>query len=381
MRILIVTYEYPPVGGGGGNVARDIGHELARRGHELTVLTSHYGDLLHEEAVENVRVIRVPALRRMLYKADLMTMAAFVISGTQRGLSLARKWKPDIVHVHFAVPSGPVAWLLEHFSGVPYVLTAHLGDVPGGVPEKTERWFRWIYPLSPPIWKRAAHVVAVSEHTRQLAEKRYPVEVQVIPNGVDLEKLDPGQITVHDPPQIFFAGRFMDQKNPLQVIRTLETLRELRWTCLMAGDGPLKAQVEQKIQQWGLAERFTLPGWITPEQVIQYMACSDILFMPSHSEGLPVIGVQSLAMGLGVVASEIGGMLDIVEHGRNGYLIDPSQPEGYREALFELLADPRRLLEFRLASRQRAQNFAISRVASAYEEIFQRVCARSGRGE
>lgn len=381
MRILVITYEFPPVGGGGGHVARDISLELARRGHELTVLTSHYNRLPREENTDNLWVVRVPALRRMLYKADLSTMAAFVFFGALRSLRLVRQWKPDIIHVHFAVPSGPVAWLLERFTGIPYVLTAHLGDVPGGVPEKTKRWFRWIFPLSPPIWQRAARVAAVSEHTRQLARLHYPVEVQVIPNGVDLDKLDPGQIAVHDPPQIFFAGRFMDQKNPIQVIRTLETLRELRWTCLMAGDGPLKAQIAQEIQRLGLADRFTLPGWVTPEQVIEYMAHSDILFMPSLSEGLPVIGVQSLAMGLSVVASEIGGMLDVVEHGRNGFLIDPSQPQGYQQALFELVADPTRLLEFRRASREKARNFDLCNVVSAYEEIFRSVLKSARKGE
>ncbi|MCZ7552343.1 MAG: hypothetical protein B6D39_05695 [Anaerolineae bacterium UTCFX2] len=380
MRILVITYEYPPVGGGGGHVARDISFELARRGHELTVLTSHYNRLPREETAGNLRVIRVPVLRRMLYKADLSTMAAFVFFGALYGLRLARQWKPDLIHVHFAVPSGPVAWLLERFTGIPYVLTAHLGDVPGGVPEKTERWFRWVFPLSPPIWQRAARVAAVSEHTRQLARARYSVEIQVIPNGVDLEKLDPGRIAVHDPPQIFFAGRFMDQKNPLQVIRTLETLRELRWTCLMAGDGPLKDAAIQEIQRLGLADRFTLPGWVTPEQVNDYMAGSDILFMPSLSEGLPVIGVQSLAMGLCVVASEIGGMLDVVEPGRNGFLIDPSQPQGYRQALFELLSAPSRLLEFRRASREKARDFDICGVASAYEEIFRSVLENDRKG-
>ena len=70
-------------------------------------------------------------------------------------MKLAREWKPDLIHVHFAVPAGALAWILRRLTGIPYVLTAHLGDVPGGVPEKTGRWFRWIYPFTPPIWKKS----------------------------------------------------------------------------------------------------------------------------------------------------------------------------------------------------------------------------------
>jgi len=73
------------------------------------------------------------------------------------------------------------------------VLTVHLGDVPKGVPDKTDRWFRWVYPFTPPIWQGAARVTAVSEYTRRLALTYYPVSPQVIPmaltwSGWTLEK-------------------------------------------------------------------------------------------------------------------------------------------------------------------------------------------------
>lgn len=373
MRILVVTYEFPPVGGGGGSVARDISLELSRRGHQVRVLTSHYKGLARQENLQNVQINRVFAARRMLYKADLLTMMVFVFSGLIQGSRMVRWWKPDLIHVHFAVPSGPVAWFLSRVEGIPYVLTAHLGDVPGGVPEKTNRWFRWVYPFSPPIWKDAASVTAVSEYTRQLAAQSYPVDIRVIPNGVNLDQIHPGEIVSHAPPQIFFAGRFAEQKNPLQVVRTLISLRDLNWCCVMAGDGPLRTEIEIAIQKSGLSDRFRLPGWITPEEVIQHMSKSDILFMPSRSEGLPVVGVQSLAMGLCIVSSKIGGMLDVIDHGRNGYLIDPDEPEGYQAALSELLSTPSRLTEFRRASLEKAREFDIQHVVASYEAIFQAV--------
>ena len=339
MRILVITYEFPPIGGGGGQAAHDICRKLVSRGHEVHVLTAHFKGLLRQEILDGIKVVRIPSARRQLFRADILAMSGFVIAGSWFGNQYVQKYSFDIIHVHFAVPSGPVAWLLSRYAHTPYVLTAHLGDVPEGVPEKTGRWFRWIYPFTPPIWRDATKVVAVSEYTRQLAIKHYPVEPLVIPNGVDLELLDPGEIRVGNPPKIVFAGRFMHQKNPLQLLRTLENLKNMDWECTLLGDGPLRDEVERKIKLAGLETRITLTGWVTPQEVYKHLSKSDLLFMPSLSEGLPVIGVQSLAMGLAIVASRVGGFVELVDEGKNGFLVDLQHPDDYLVGLQKLLED------------------------------------------
>ena len=369
MRILVLTYEFPPVGGGGGRAAQDICQGLAKRGHQVLVITAHLKGLPHQETIHGVEVIRVTSARRVAYKAGLIPMAGFVISGMWKSWRIVNEWKPDVIHVHFAVPTGPVAWVLSRWKGIPYVLTAHLGDVPGGVPEKTEGWFPWIYPFTPPIWHRAARVVAVSEHTRQLALRYYPVKMQVIPNGVDLKALDPGPIQTGFPPRLIFAGRFMQQKNPLQLVRTLSSLQDLQWQCVMLGDGPLREEIKLAISRCGLEERFQLLGWVAPEEVISWFARSDVLFMPSLSEGLPVAGVQALAMGLAIVASRVGGFVDLVEPGENGYLINADDTESYSIVLRELIENPVKLQSFKEASRLKANCFDIEKVVDAYEDI------------
>ena len=370
MRILVLVHEYPPVGGGGGRVAQDLCRGLVARGHEVRVLTAHLDGLPERENVEGFEVIRLRSGRKLPFKASLKAMAGYVLASTWAGLRLARSWRPDVIHVHFAVPAGPAALITSRFTGVPYLLTAHLGDVPGGTPEKTGRWFRWNYPFTPPIWKSAGAVVAVSEFTRRLALEHYAVKVQVIPNGVDLRALDPGTIRVGEPPLIVFAGRFMEQKNPLQVVRVLAGLQDLPWRCAMLGDGPLRSEVEAEIDRCGLRDRFILPGWIQPEEVIGWFRKADILFMPSLSEGLPVTGVQALAMGLAIVAGKVGGFVDLVEEGKNGYLLEPQDETGFRRSLKQLLSDPRRLNDFRRASREYAQQFDLAAVVELYEQIF-----------
>lgn len=370
MRILVLNHEFPPVGGGGGRAAESICQALAKRGHEIKVLTSHFKNLPRQEQREGYEIVRIPVIRTQAFRASFLSMALYVLSGLWAGFRLIRFFNPHVIHVHFAVPAGALAWALSRFTRIPYVLTAHLGDVPDGVPEKTDGWFRFIFPFTRWIWRDASARVAVSEYTRSLALEQYPQEILVIPNGVEADLERPALIRVNDPPVIVFAGRFMEQKDPLMIVQTLSEMKDLSWRCIMIGDGPLAPQVEKSIAEFGAEDRFLLTGWIAPDEVMKQFERSDILFMPSLSEGLPVVGVQALAKGLAIVASHIGGFVDLVDEGQNGYLVEARSKDKFKSKLRELLVSPSRLLSFRQASLEKAKLFEISRIAEQYEDLF-----------
>jgi glycosyltransferase involved in cell wall biosynthesis len=313
----------------------------------------------------------------MAFVASFEAMLSYILAGLLPGLALIRALRPDVIHTHFAVPSGALAFALSLLTGVPYILTAHLGDVPGGVPEKTARWFRWIEPFTRPIWQHARQVAAVSEFTKQLALQHYVREIHVIPNGADFTNMPVVQVEVNHPPRIVFAGRFVSQKNPLTIIKVLSTLKDLDWSCSMLGDGPLFEKVKEEIELHGMGERFHLTGWVTPVDVVNEFSRSDILFMPSSSEGLPVVGVDALVKGLAIVASKIGGFLDLVDSGVNGCLIDLHDEAGFSSALRELLTNSERLTNFRRASLEKAKDFEIGKIAGQYEALMQAVIGES----
>ena len=370
MRILTLIHEFPPIGGGGGAAAQDICSGLAARGHDVQVLTVHWSDLTAQETQNQVVVHRLKSGRRQPYRAGFIGMSLYVLAAFWRGLGIIRRWKPDLLHAHFAVPAGALAWLLSRLTGTPYVITAHLGDVPGGVPEKTNRWFRWIFPLTPLFWRGAAKIIAVSSFTRQLALKNYHVSIDVIPNGVNLDDYDPGDITTNNPPRIIFVGRFMAQKDPVRLVNILHNLKDVPWTCTMVGDGPLRPDVEKAISDHSLSDRITLTGWVKPREVLEQFRQSDILFMPSHSEGLPVVGVQAMAMGLALVLSDVGGCGDLIKNDVNGYLVDKDDIKGFENALRSLINDHEKLLSFRQSSRHLASQFDINHIVAAYHEVF-----------
>lgn len=380
MRLLVITHEYPPIGGGGGAAARDTCRGLVRHGHEVKVLTAHYKGLPAHEMDEGVDVTRLRSWRGQPFRAALPEMAAFVLAGLWAGRRLIRVWQPDAIHAHFAVPAGAAAWMLSRLTGIPYMLTAHLGDVPGGVPEKTDRWFRWLLPFTHRIWRDAKRVVAVSNYTRGLALKHYDVPIDVIPNGVDVSALAPAEIKLNNPQRIVFAGRFVYQKNPLLVPRVLATLKDLHWDCSMLGDGALLAETRAEITRLGLSDRVHLPGWVTPQNVLDEFARADILFMPSRAEGLPVVGVQALAKGLALVVGRAGGFADLITSSENGSLHDPDDADGFASSLRVLLSNSAALLSARQKSLQLAQAFDIDRVVDAYEKLLSGLAIRSTWG-
>lgn len=372
-RILVLIHEYPPVGGGGGKVARDVCEALAGRGHHIDLLTCNHNSLPGDIRTDGLRIIRLNCQRRELYRASLESMFLFVARSTLTAIGLARRNRYDLIHAHFAVPAGAAAWLISKATKTPYVITSHLGDVPGGTPEKTDAWFRWVYPFTGPIWRDAACVTAVSEHTRQLAARHYPVPIEVIPNGIERRIPLDEPVELHQPPMILFSARFMPQKNPLQVVQILGGLKDLPWQAAMLGDGPLRSEVEDELRLEGLDKRVTLTGWIPPEAVLDWLMRGDILLLPSQAEGLSMTGLQAKANGLALVASRTSGNLELVHTPDEGYLVTPDDTAGYITALRHLLTNPTQLRVMRQKSLASAVRYDLQAVVDRYEEVFMRV--------
>ena len=304
MKILLLCYEYPPVGGGGGRVAAQVAARLAFRGHQVRVITAGMRHLPRREVRENVEILRPPSFRQREDTCTVPEMGLYVLTNVWTVLRQARRWRPDIIHAHFAVPTGPVALAANLLTGIPYVLTVHLGDVPGGVPEQTDHLFRFVGALVSPVWHRAQAVTAVSRFVAGLASKAYRVEPIVIPNGVTL--IATATVPVHSRNRILMVGRLSIQKNPLLAIRALALIPEIHWSLDVIGDGPLRAEMQALVKHEGIADRVTLHGWLSEAQVAERMGASDILLLTSLQEGLPMVAIEALQWGLAIVSSQIG---------------------------------------------------------------------------
>ena len=373
MKILVLIHEFPPVGGGGGPIARDLSLQWVKAGHQVRIVTARFGDLPYRENIEGLEVIRLDCHRTEAFRAKMKAMIGYIIAASKYCCLNCKDFQPDLIHVHFAVPNGPAAMLASKKMNVPYVITAHLGDIPGASPEKTKKWFSYIQPFTPPIWKKAARVIAVSEFSKRMALNSYNVPIDVIPNGIDYEKIRNPRIESHKTPQIVFAGRFVPQKNLHQIVKTLALLKDLDWNAVLIGDGQDKEVLLDRVKAEGLEGRIEFPGWKTPEEVIDIFHHSDILFMPSLTEGLPVTGIQGMASGLALLLSNAGGNPEIIREGSNGFIHDPDDTEGFAGDLRTLLTDPELLLKMRKNSLEQAAAFDIRKTADDYLKVFEEV--------
>ena len=367
MKILVLCYEYPPVGGGGGRVAASVAEGLAARGHEVAVVSAGLKHLPGEAVINGVRVLRPESFRRREDTCSVPEMALYLATSFFPALRLCRTWRPDVLHAHFVVPTGALALALRWFTGVPYVLTAHLGDVPGGVPEQTDNLFRVLGPFIKPIWKRASAVTAVSGFVAELAERNCGVSSTVILNGVPMLPAPP-RIELQTPTRLVMLGRLSIQKNPLLAVRALALLKDAPWKLEVIGEGPLSASMRELVEQNGLSDRVDFSGWQSAEAVSKRLAASDILLMTSTSEGLPMAAIEALRYGLAIVGSRIGGLMDVVSHDENGLLCDLT-PEAFAAGLRSLLEHPGRLMKMRCASLAKARNFNLPDRLDDYERV------------
>lgn len=373
LRILVLNYEYPPLGGGGGRFTADLCRQLTQMGHSIRVLTGYFPGLPRVEFRDGVTIYRPWSRRRQQHTCSVGEMGLFLLSGLFPALGQARRWRPHLMHAHFAVPTGVLSYFLHLMTGIPYVLSSQLGDVPGGVPVQTEHLFKWLKPLTRPIWRTAARVTVPSSHIRTLAQQSYPeVPMDVVFNGVRLEGQLRSSPTPHRPVRLIFAGRFSPQKNLLFLIDVLQQVKDLEWQLEMLGDGPDMPSLRERVARAGLTRRVTLPGWVAPDRVAELMSRGDILVLPSLSEGLPLAGVQALAAGLAILGSDVGGIADVVHPGRNGFLCQVNDTPGFVQALGTLLTDEGLLARMKAESRRLARVFDIRQIAIRFDGIFRR---------
>ena len=369
MRILVLNYEFPPIGGGGGRFSADLCRHLTRFGHDVRVQTARYRGLPARERREGYEIYRSWSGRSQAHTCPVPEMAYFLAGNLVPTLRHAIFWRPQVINVHFAVPTGVLAWIVRRTTGIPYVLSAQLGDVPGGVPVQTDHLFRWVKPFTVPIWREAAAATVPSAEIAELVQRAYGLSAHVIPNSVELEALNPLPPQGHSPVRLVFVGRFSLQKNLGFLLEVLGKLRDLDWRLDLVGDGPVRGELEGMTRRDGLAPRVHFHGWVDPEAATAVMRESDILVMPSLSEGLPLVGLQALGLGLALATSDHRSFTDLVVEGVNGFTSPATDAEAFARRLRDLLANPPVLLAMKRASLDLAPRFEAGRVAQQMEAL------------
>lgn len=378
MNILIINYEYPPLGGGGGSFARDLAEELAKK-HNVDVLTSGFKDLKKEEISGGVRIFRVPvAKRRSLYSATIESLLSFPFTSIPKGISLVKKKKYDVINTHFAVPTGPAGVVISYFSGVPNVLSLHGSDiynpVRGSSPEK-HAVLRWAVRCS---LKEASRVIANSQAIKTKAENIYRPgrKIDIVPLGMRiLEVLPPDRGALSMKPDGLYLtsiGRMAKVKGYGILIKAVKVLKEkgIDVHLILIGDGPQRKALQELSEKLGLSSSIKFTGWLESDEKFKFLAASDIYVMSSIHEGFGVVLLEAMAAGVPIIATDQGGQTDIIKDSRSGILIPPGKAEKLAEAVLSLAKDPKKRENISTFNKSYVKEYDISRIAERYLDIF-----------
>lgn len=354
MRILLLSWEYPPrvVGGLGRHVAA-VSRHLALQGHEVHVVARDHPDAPSEETIEGVHVVRVSEAPPLIGFDDLIP---WVLAFNNRVLAaasrLALEHPFDVVHAHDWLVTYAAAGIKDAFS-VPLVATVHATEVgrhQGWLPGPMNRL---IHQIEWWLTYEARRVVVCSSYMRDQVTDVFALpeeKVDVIPNGVAVEDFALPDEEVRafrartfpgGGPIVLFAGRLEYEKGVQTVLHALEHLRvrhpAVRF--LIAGVGTYSDELRRLVVELDLTDRVRFTGYLEDHDLRLHYAAADVAITPSIYEPFGLVAAEAMACGTPVIVSDTGGLREIVADG-HGLTFPPQDAEGLAQRIEQVLTDP-----------------------------------------
>jgi glycosyltransferase involved in cell wall biosynthesis len=398
--LLVLTSTFPKSRGDSTPAfVLDLSKHLQSR-FRVTVLTPVAKGALDRDEIEGVQVRRfhyfwprslqiladgallenVRRRRWLLLLAPFLLLFEFVAA-----FRWARASRPAAIHAHWFVPQGLVAVVVGGLLKVPVVITSHGGDIYG------LRGRFWAV-VRKALTSRAAAVTVVS---RDMAANlsgltsRTGEAPRVMPMGVDTVSFQPAQsdealrerLSIGGP-LILFVGRLAEKKGVRYLLEAMpDVLRHSPGcTLVIAGDGPLRGQLEALANRLGIGDSVRFVGGVSHDELPAYYASADVFVGPSivaqggDTEAFGVVFAEAMAAGRPIVATSVGGVADIVVQGRTGLLVEPESARAVAEAIKELLDSPEKASRMgTLAQRWVRIGFDWRRVAARYAALLDEV--------
>jgi glycosyltransferase involved in cell wall biosynthesis len=284
----------------------------------------------------------------------------------------------DHFHVHFANRAAHTALFLKTISGIPFSVTAHGQDFMKDLGNDD---------LLREICAAAEFVAAETDYSRDLLRQRCPdsvAKIHRVYNGIDLERFPTPRLpTVHSQPRIVSVGRLVTFKGFEQLIDVCAELgrRGLDFICEIIGDGPLRENLQEKINKLSLSSRVTLLGSLSQGGVFEKLQAGDIFALPSitdrqgASDVFPTVIMEAMSAARPVVSTRLAGIPELVVHEETGFLVQPGDTMALVEALEQLIRNPELRLRYGRAGRMRIeQHFRIEQTIRPLIELLQRTC-------
>jgi len=387
--IALVSYEFPPFGGGEGTYTYELAKLLTASGHRVTLVIPAREHVLGKEIAENIFQIKhteIPGFR----------LVSFAMGATRVLKGLSRKGEIDLVH--YTNDYGFVSSSRQ--IGVPVLSTIHhphwveaqavSRDLDAG-PLRLLRYKLTQYfldKLEHRTLVKADRIIAVSNFSAKTASARHRIPFQkfrVVPNSVDINRFNPHVngsnlrkvLGIGDSRMILYVGSTRIHKGLPFLMEAFGSVASIIPDVRMIVVGKVSEAEKQRLLL-GLsghaAGRVIFPGWLNDAMMPEAYAAADIVVLPSLMEGFGRALIEAMATGKACVASKVGPLPEVVMDGVTGSLVPPADSVALSSALTKLLLDGRQLMKFGMAGRERAErDFATDmisgRLTAAYQEL------------
>ena len=369
LRVLVLCYELPPIGGGTGVACSQVLRLLARRGDmQIEVISSsptEQAETFHEGSM-TVHLLPVGKRHLNFWQPD--ELLRWMLGAARLGRARAAEVPFDLCHCWSGLPSGMVGWWLRDCQ--PYLVSLRGSDTPG-----YNRRLRLLDPLllrhvARRIWRDATGVFAVSPSLRAMARATAPeLTIGLLPNGVDAEFFQPrrnlGRAT------FVFAGRLIERKGVdclLEAVRIVAARHPgLRLT--IAGDGPERMPLEQQRDSLGLRAQVAMVGQLGRAELAALLGEAGVIVLPAVTDAMPNVVLEGMAAGMAVIATETSAA-SIVDG--NGLLVPPRDAGALAAAIERYLVEPTLLAAHQRRSRELALDRSWDAVAEDHVGRFRR---------
>ncbi|MGC1646570.1 MAG: glycosyltransferase [Candidatus Sulfotelmatobacter sp.] len=266
----------------------------------------------------------------------------------------------DVIHAHGALPCGHASALLSRHFGIPFVVTVHGLDAfntcfQGGTPAK------WRRQESIAVYRAARIVICISEKVKQILRGglRENLRSAVVYNGTDAEMFSPGPVVVvPSEKEVLIVGDLIASKGQELALNAIGRIGSLfpRLRCKIIGEGPDRSRLETLASQLGLGQRVQFLGRQSRTAMADAMRACSVFLLPSRNEGLGCVYLEAMACGKSVIACRGQGIDEIIEHGRNGWLIPVDGLDELAQGLTTLLQAPVDSMRMGMAARETILN-------------------------
>ncbi len=374
MKIAIVCY---PTFGGSGVVATELGIALAKRGHEIHFVTYkqpvRLDYLTHNIHYHEVIVPEYPLFHYQPYELALSSKLVTVV----------KKFNIDVLHVHYAIPHAYAGYmaqkmLLEEGIHLPMMTTLHGTDI---TLVGSHSFYKPAVNFS---INKSDLVTSVSESLRSdtLAIFDIDKEVHVIPNFIDMNNLQKDfknckrhLMANEDEKIIVHVSNLRPVKRIDHVIEVFYRVqKKLKAKLLIIGDGPERENASKLAHDLGIRDQIIFLG--KSNEIERILCFSDLFLLPSEKESFGLAALEAMAHGIPVVASNTGGLPEVVTEAYSGYLCEVGDVESMAEKAISILSNEQKLTQMKLNAEKQAWKFDIEQIVPMYEKLYASVLTK-----